>query len=91
MTPSSTVVPFAPGPVSNGLFTRSNHDDYRQLLQQGLNLVQQCLQRQQQPFSGILPQELAADCDARFQLPECAVWMPSTIETWLTLPTGRLS
>ena len=61
MTPSSTVVPFAPGPVSNGLFTRSNHDDYRQLMQQGLNLVQQCLQRQQQPFSGILPQELAAD------------------------------
>lgn len=61
MTPSSTVVPFAPGPASNGLFTRSNHDDYRRLLQQGLNLVQQCLQRQQQPFSGILPQELAAD------------------------------
>src|SRR3546814_7370942 len=69
MTPSSTVVPFAPGPVSNGLFTRSNHDDYRQLMQQGLNLVQQCLQHQQQPFSGILPQELAADFERGSEVP----------------------
>ncbi len=54
--------------VAAALGPRNVHDPVqyrsalrRRLLQQGLNLVQQCLQRQQQPFSGILPQELAAD------------------------------
>lgn len=59
MSLSSSVVPLVPTPTRHELFATANHDAYRQLMQQGLDLVQRYLQQQRQPFSGILPNELA--------------------------------